>query len=279
MLIDWHMHVWLPEHLGPIWGGELDRRYGRALSAEASFDDLDRAREEAGVEAGCVVALKSAMLQLDIPNEYVAEYVERRGGDTIGFASVDPNDPGAVDELRYAVETLGLRGLKLSPPYQGFHPHSPEAERVFRAAADIGLVLMFHQGAVFVSGGMLEVANPMLLDKVARDYPAMPLIVAHAGQPWFPETVSLMSKHENVFADISARFHRPWQLHNILLAARDYNVARKILFGTDFPALQPSFCLDQLHRLNELTEGKLPELPADLLEGIVHDRPFSLVGW
>jgi predicted TIM-barrel fold metal-dependent hydrolase len=210
-----------------------------------------------------------------IPNEFVAEYVEQRRGDTIGFASVDPSDPRAVDELRYAAEILGLRGLKVSPPYQGFHPHSPEAWRVFQAAAELGLVLMFHQGAVFIPGGILEVANPVLLDKVAREFPQMPLIVAHAGQPWYPETVALMYKHENVFADISAR----WQLHNILLAAHDYGVAGKILFGTDFPALMPSYCVTALREINDHTEGRLPPIPPELIDQILYERPFSLVGF
>jgi predicted TIM-barrel fold metal-dependent hydrolase len=215
---------------------------------------------------------------MSIPNEFVAEYVERDPATTIGFASVDPNDPQAVDKLRYAVETLGLRGLKLSPPYQNFHPHSPEAEAVYRAVAELGIPMMFHQGAVFMPRGVLEVASPVLLDKVAREYPETRIIVAHAGQPWYAETVALMYKHRNVFADLSARFHRPWQLHNILLAAIDYKVADRILFGTDFPVSTPAFCVEQFRAINERTGDRLPPIPADLVEDVLHNRPWSLLG-
>jgi uncharacterized protein len=278
-LIDWHLHVWEPDHLGSEWGGELSSRYGGMdVGAMASFELADAARAEGGVDIAVAIGLTSPHLGMSIPNEHIAAYVEHGRGSTVGFASVDPNDPQAVDKLRYAVETLGLQGLKLSPPYQNFHPHSEEAERVFRAAAELGVPLMFHQGAVFMPRGVLEVANPVLLDKVAREYPEMKIIVAHAGQPWFTETVALMYKHRNVFADLSARFHRPWQLHNILLAAIDYKVADRILFGTDFPVLRPDFCVETLRAINDRTAGRLPPIPAELVEQILYERPLSLLG-
>jgi predicted TIM-barrel fold metal-dependent hydrolase len=273
------MHVWLPEHLGPEWGPELESRYGgEPVGDMASFELADEARAEAGVKRAVAIALTSPHLRMSIPNEFIAEYVERGAGTTVGFASVDPNDPQAVDKLRYAVDTLGLRGLKLSPPYQAFHPHAPEAMRVYEAADELGLPVMFHQGAVFMPRGVLEVANPALLDKVARDFPELRIVVAHAGQPWYTETVALMYKHRNVFADLSARFHRPWQLHNILLAAIDYKVADRILFGTDFPVLRPQYCVDELRAINERTGDRLPPIPADLIESILYQRPLSLLG-
>lgn len=278
-LIDWHMHVWSDEHLGPVWGAELQARYKQPVGQMATFEKIDEAREEGGVEAAVVIALKSRLLQLDISNELVAEYVRLHPQTTVGIASVDPNDSNAVNELRYAVNTLGLQGLKLSPPYQGFHPHSPEAWRVFAAADDLGLPVTFHQGAVFSSGGTLEYANPVLLDKVARTFRNLKIVVAHVGQPWFSEVVAMMYKHPTMCADISARFHRPWQLHNILLAARDYGVAGRILFGTDFPVLRPRFCVEQLQAINERTQGKLPTIPDELIDEIIYQRPLSLVGY
>jgi uncharacterized protein len=277
-LIDWHMHVWLPEHLGGAeYGDQLEARYP-SIRSMGSFEDAEEARQEAGVECAVAIALVSKHLGFEIPNQFIAEYVQSNPGTTVGFASVDPNDPKAPDQLRYAVETLGLRGLKLSPPYQAFHPHSPEAVAVYRQADQLGLPVMFHQGAVFTRRGILEWAYPALLDKVARDFPEMKIIIAHGGQPWYTETVALMSKHRNVWTDISARFHRPWQLHNIILAAIDYRVADRILFGTDFPALRPKFCVEALRSLNETNQSRLPEIPSDLIDQILYERPLSLLG-
>jgi uncharacterized protein len=278
-LIDWHSHVWLPEQLGPEWGPQLDARYPEIpITEQGTYEHHRAALDEAGAEHAIVIALVSRHFGLNISNEFVAEYVASDPARLTGFACVDPNDPQAVPKLRDAIENMGLRGLKLAPPYQSFHPHSPEAWAIYEAAADLGIVVMFHQGAVFAARGPLEHANPVLLDKVAAAFPDMRIIIAHMGQPWYAETVALMSKHPNVYADLSARFHRPWQLHNALLAARDYRVEHKLLFGTDFPLFTPAVCAADFRAINERTEGKLPTLSDALIEGIIGDRPLSLVG-
>jgi predicted TIM-barrel fold metal-dependent hydrolase len=279
-LIDWHMHVWLPEHLhGPEWGDQLDARSAAdPLSERGRYEDADDARREAGVDIAVAIALVSDRLKMNITNEFVAGYVERNRDTTLGFASVDPNDPQAPDQLRYAIGTLGLHGLKLSPPYQGFHPHSPEAYAVYDVAAELDLPVMWHQSTVFPRQGVLEWAYPSLLDKVARDYPDLRHILAHGGQPWYWETTALMVKHPNVWTDISACFGRPWQLQNIIVAAMEYNVADRILFGTDFPLLHPTFCVDALRGLNETNGGRLPPIPEKLVDSILYERPLSLLG-
>ncbi len=277
-IVDWHTHVWLPEHLGPVWGPELDSKYPARPSTLGGFDEHERAMDEAGIDVEVAVALTSRHLRMSVPNEFVAGYVARRPGRAVGFASVDPNDPDAPRQLRRAARNLGLRGVKLSPPYQAFHPHADGAWAVYRAAADLGLVVMFHQGAVFASQGVLEVANPVLLDRVAREFPELRIIIAHVGQPWWFEVIPMLYKHANVYTDISARTHRSWQLHNILLAAIDYGVIDRFLFGSDYPALRPAQAVEQLRTINERTGGRLPPIPDAVIEGILYERPLSLLG-
>jgi predicted TIM-barrel fold metal-dependent hydrolase len=280
MRIDWHSHVWRSEHLEPEWGPELDANVlpAPAPSTLGHYQDHIEAMDEAGVDVAIVLALVSCHVDLEIPNEYVAGFVEQNPTRAIGFASVDPSDPQAVDKLRYAATDLGLKGLKLSPPYQGFHPHSPEAFRIYQVAADLGLVITFHQGGVFLRRGFLEFASPALLDKVARSFPQMKIIVAHMGQPWVPETVAVMFKNPNVFADLSARYGRPWQLYQIMMNITDYGVTDRILFGSDFPIYRPAVCLEQFRALGEVPTQGLPPLDPAIIDGIIENRPLELLG-
>ena len=278
-IVDWHTHVWLPEHLGKEWGPELDSksRSGTGPSTHGSYEHHVQAMADGNVSAALVVGLTSQHLGMHIPNDYIAEFVNSDPTHRVGLASVDPNDRGAVVELRRAAR-LGLKGLKLSPPYQDFHPHSEEASAVYSCAADLGMFLMFHQGAVFSRRGVMEVAYPMLLDKVAREFPETYIIIAHAGQPWSFETVALMYKHANVFTDISARLSRPTQLYGILSNAIDYGVESKVLFGSDFPAFSPSVCVEQLININERAGASEKPIPDALIQGLLHERPLSLLG-
>lgn len=275
-IVDWHSHVWEPEHLGSEWGPQLDAKYTHRPSHGGSYEAHEEAMSRAGVTDCLVIGLWSDYLDLHIPNEYIAEYVARWGGRAIGVASVDPNRPTAVDELAYASETLGLRGVKLAPPYQAFHPHAPEAFAVYRAAAERGMFLMFHQGAVTHRRGVLEVAQPVLLDKVARELPDTTIIIAHMGQPWHNEVIPLLRKHDNVYTDLSARCARPAQLAQMLRSARDYGATTKMLWGSDFPTFDPAEHARQLLSITDV----VPEaaITAQELEDILYARPLSYLG-
>jgi predicted TIM-barrel fold metal-dependent hydrolase len=276
--VDWHSHTWLPEHLGPHWGPELDANVSAHPSQDGDWEAHEAAMTEAGVDAAVILGLVACEIDLDIPNEYIAGLVERAPDRLVGFGSVDPSAPGAVERVRYAATDLGLKGLKLSPPYQGFHPHSDEAFAVYAAAADHGLALTFHQGGVFLRSGALEYAQPVLLDKVARTFGDTPIIVAHAGQPWANETTALMFKNPNVYTDLSARYGRPAQLAQILRGLVDYGVEDRVLFGSDFPIYRPADAMAQFRSLISDPVPGFPPFDPALIEAIIDDRPLSLLG-
>lgn len=278
MRVDWHSHVWTPEHLGPIWGPELDENVHAHPSETGSWDDHTAARKAAGVDVSVVLGLVACEIDLDIPNEFIAGLVERDPQHVVGFGSVDPSDPRAAEKVAYAATDLGLRGIKLSPPYQGFHPHSDEAWKVYTAVADHGMAMTFHQGGVFLRSGALEYAYPALLDKVARTFRDTKIIIAHAGQPWTFETTAVMFKNPNVFTDLSARYGRPPQLAAILRNLLDYGVEDRVLFGSDFPIYTPAECIERFRML--ATDPPLSHGPFDLdtIDAIIDDRPLSLLG-
>src|SRR5207253_1095580 len=152
VLIDWHTHVWLPEHLGVDHATEMAARTGRDTTATPD-------RHRAAVEAAdkfVVVGIKWGRLGATVPNDYTAKYVAQYPGRAIGFACVDPNDASAPDELERSVRVLGLKGLKLSPVYQGFDPWSPPAWRLYEVADALGIPIMFHQAAAFAAQAVLE---------------------------------------------------------------------------------------------------------------------------
>lgn len=272
---DWHTHIYLPEHLGPIWTDRGTELVGRPGFGAADPNEHTRVMAESGVDSFLVLGLKVARIGMDVPNEFVGEYFDANRHRAIGVGSVDPTQPGAPDELRHAVKRYGLRGVKLSPPYQGFHPHSEEAYAVYRAAADLGIFLMFHQASVFAPDGMNEYAYPTLLDKVARDFRDTKLLLAHFGKPWMNETVELMMKNRNVYADVSTLPIKTWQLYNGLRLAIEGHVTDRLVFGSDFPSFDPREAADQFLAIAELP-APLP-IPRSVVEDILYNRPLELL--
>ena len=99
------------------------------------------------------------------------------------------------------------------------------------------------------------------------------------GQPWVDESICMLGKHPNVFADVSGLLSRGWQAYNALISAYQYNVIDKLLFGSDFPYRNATDSIEALYSINQLAQGtNLPLVPRESLRGIVERDALALLG-
>jgi len=275
-LIDWHTHCYLPDHVRPEARAAMAAR--GVMGGEGGPEHHRQGVADGGAEKFVVIKMPTGWGR-SIPNDFIAEYVGRYPGRAVGFAAVDPAEADAAREFERAVTRLGLRGLKLSPVYHGFDPWSPPAWRLYEMADQFRVPVMFHMGGAYDPDAALEWGSPLLLDRIGRAFPRLRMIVAHLGQPMMQETVMLMRKNENVFADLSARFHRPWQLYNGLRTAIEYRVTDRLLFGSDFPVATTREAVRAFQAINEWEDGvRLPLIPPELIDQILYERPLELLG-
>jgi uncharacterized protein len=290
MIVDCHTHIWQsPEQLGQLDLGELSRALPRrspkiTAAAKAPWRtvpaaDADYHWAQSGlVDKSIVLGFKSKYLQAEIPNSYVAAYVSRFPKKLIGFAGIDPTEGSALDDLR-AARDLQLRGITLSPANQDFHPTDSRAMRIYAEAEKLKMPILVHPVGQFTEQSKLEFARPVLLDEVAREFPQLRIVLAQLGQPWIDETICLLGKHQNVFADVSGMLSRPWQAYNALVAAHESQVIDKLLFGSDFPYTSVTDCIEALYSINQLAQGtNLPVVPREALRGIVERDALALLG-
>jgi len=263
MIVDCHTHIWQsPSQLGQLDLGDLSRSAGRrspriAPSGKSQWRALPAGdpdhhwAESAVVDKSIVLGFKSKYLRAEIPNAYVAEYVNRFPKKLIGFAGIDPTERSAIDELRAARDHLQLRGMPV----------------------------LIHPVGQFTEQSKLEFARPAHFDEVARTFPKLRIVIAQLGQPWIEETICLLGKHENVFADVSGLLSRPWLAYNALVAAHESQVIEKLLFGSDFPYTSITECIEALYSINQLAQGtNMPVVPREALRGIVERDALGLLG-
>ena len=212
-------------------------------------------------------------------NNDTAAFVRAYPEKFIGFLTVHPHDPGALDEIERATEELGLRGIKFGPNYQNFDPLGDEALRVFRRAEELGLPVLFHQGTSPVQFADLDYAHPRHIDRLAIACPQLRMILAHMGHPWQTDCIVVIRKHPHVYADISAQFYRPWSYYNAFRLATEWDVLHKLLFGSDFPIATPQETIDAMATVSDIVEGtKLPRVPEAAMEQILHRNSLELLG-
>lgn len=214
-----------------------------------------------------------------VPNDEVAEFVHAVGGDTIGFMSVDPTSHDAIAEIDRCHSELKLRGIKLGPVYQSVSPLDPRVIRVFAKAERLGLPVLIHQGAIFTNAGRLRDASPLLLDDIALAFPDLRIIIAHMGHPWVFETVTVMRRHKNVYADTSAIPNRPSMLALALGGAKEYGVLDKVLFGSDSPMVSVRSAIKTLRDVQiGMTEAGHVTITDEEIDGILHRPSLELLG-
>jgi predicted TIM-barrel fold metal-dependent hydrolase len=212
-------------------------------------------------------------------NDDTAALVQANPDKLLGFLTVHPHDPKALEEIERATKDLGLLGIKLGPNYQNFDPLGPEAFTVFARAQELKLPILFHQGTSPVEHADLDFAHPRHMDRVATAFPDLKIIMAHVGHPWQIDTIVVIRKHPNVYADISGNFYRPWSYWNELRLATEWAVLDKLLFGSDFPIATPQETIDALWTVNDVIEGtSLPQVPLGELEKILHRNSLELLG-
>jgi predicted TIM-barrel fold metal-dependent hydrolase len=191
-----------------------------------------------------------------VPNDEIAEAAHAHPDVLIPFGSVDPHlGRAAVREVHRLVDEQRVRGFKVHPTVQAFHPNDRLAYPVYEAIAEHGLIALFHTGQTGIGAGMpggaglrLKYSNPLAVDDVAADFPDMPIVLAHPSFPWQDEALAVATHKPQVHIDLSGwspRYFPPQlvQYANTLLAD-------KVLFGSDFPMITPDRWLADFETLD-----------------------------
>lgn len=296
MIIDVHTHPPLykdplsgtSDQYSPVW------RPDRPVKVTTCWNDYFEAQKPAEKSIVFSIAVHpgdgSAQLPgIDIPeqepwyhgnlNDGIATFVDAYPDRLIGFMALHPYDPKALDELERCHSDLGMVGVKQGANYQNFDPFDPRALAIYAEAEKRGLPIMLHQGTSPIRDAPIRYAHPLLIDELAMRYPDLKIIMAHLGHPWQTETCVVIRKHPNVFTDLSGNFYRPFSFWEQMVKATEWNVLDKILFGSDYPITTVQETIDHIRGVNEIVAGtKLPRVPEDKLEEIIHRDSLALLG-
>jgi predicted TIM-barrel fold metal-dependent hydrolase len=278
VLVDCHTHLFAyPGHLSDEFVAQANARArGRPINLNVPPERHWQAMQ--AVDKVIVFGMRAFQAGICTPNEYIADYAAQHPGKVIGFAGVDPTRDNVPETLERALR-LNLRGLKLGPIYQNIHPTDPRMMEVYDFCQVHRLPIMIHQGTTFARQAQLKYAHPVLLEDVALRFPDLKVVIAHLGHPWIDETLMLIRKQPNFYADISALHYRPWQFYNALISAKEYGVLDKLLFGSDYPFTTPEATVEALRNFNRLVEGtNLPRLEPLEIEGLIEAPALALLG-
>ncbi|MFA9477892.1 amidohydrolase family protein [Phycisphaerales bacterium AB-hyl4] len=277
MIIDVHTRIWDSlDQLGSAADRLRQRRSEPWDRPAASADAHELAI--APVTAAFVLGFKSKLIGAEIPNQRIAEYVQRAPDRLVGFAGIDPMEPRPVYELETAID-MGLRGVVLKPAAQGFHPADSRAMPLYEACEARNVPVMFDTSTAMARDARMEFGQPALLDEVARSFPNLKILLGSLGYPWVDQGLTLVGKHPTVFAEVGELILQPWPLYNALLLAHQQGVMNQLFFGSHFPFCQPEKAIVTMYSVNTFTQGThLPSIPREQLRSIVERDALTSLG-
>lgn len=187
-----------------------------------------------------------------------------------GLGSIDPARGAAAVAGVHSVARLGLSGLAFHPIGQGFDPSSRSAFTIYEAAAEHGLICLFHTGYSRLGSGMpggtglrLSRGAPAAVDDVAAAFPDLQIVIAHLGRLWRDEAVAVAAHKSNVWLNIVGSTPGGWMDD---LGGLDVD---RCLFGSDW-------CFASLD--DALARWHAGSVDAAVRRRVLHDNAERLLG-
>jgi predicted TIM-barrel fold metal-dependent hydrolase len=203
------------------------RRYQDPGAFEALLD-------EEGIDYACILAELNPANSGICPNEQVRDFCQGRER-LIPFCDMNPHfHKNLRNELRRKVEDEGFRGLKLYPTYQHYYLNDARIYPLYQEAERLGIPVLIHTGSSIFKGTRLKYGEPLHLDDVAVDFPALNLVMAHSGRGfWYDQAFFLSRLHANVYMEISGLPPAKLLSYFPQLAQN----TDKVIFGSDWPGM------------------------------------------
>lgn len=236
-------------------GVNLGRAGGRIL--EATPAKVVAQMDRLGIAKSAIWRVTKDNQTARLANTYIASVVRRYPDRFVGFAAVYPLEwEGALRELEYGIEHLGLVGLKVHPRNQRFCIDDPGFLRLAKRAAEMDLPLVLHVNPASLSGEVAEepwceFAEERFLLALLEVYDSPKVMSAHMGGALLPEIQASRISFQTASASPA-----------VIEEACRLVGSRRVLFGSDYPGY------DAKRELDKVLSARLdPEQRKDVLGG------------
>lgn len=177
-------------------------------------------------------------------NGSVLEFCRAYPQKFVGFWGIDPHKRmAAVREIEKVVSEYGMKGIAIDP----YLAHIPACEArfypLYAKCCELNIpVFITMAPPPQVQGALMDYADPRHVDKVARDFPELTLIMSHGGYPYVNEAIYACLRNANVYMDISEYERAP--MVEVYVRAMNESISDKVLFASAHPFVELSDALE-----------------------------------
>jgi len=243
MLIDFHTHVF-PDVVARKVLPDLFTNAGDKFvpASDGTVSGLIKNMDDWGVDISVIHPVITKQSQFKNVNEWTAGL---RSDRIVCFGGIYPYTDDFKRDIDFVV-SLGAKGLKFHPEYQGFTVDSEHMLRVYDYALSRGLILLFHAGK---DEAYLPPPNssPEQFVKIAEAVRGGVIVLAHMGgfKQW--DDVEKYLAGSEFYFDTSTGFE--FFTQDQFLRVLKKHGADKILFASDSPWSKAGTAIKRLRSL------------------------------
>ncbi|MEX2374560.1 MAG: amidohydrolase family protein [Dehalococcoidia bacterium] len=237
---------------------------------EQSFDLFLDEMDEAGIDLGVVMGRQCGPDLGFIANDEVARMVREHPESLVGFGAIDPqsmSDP--IGEVSRCINDLGLHGIVVDPGGLSDPIYADDASlrKVFARCAELRVPVAVGQSALL--GPDISYCHPVAVQRVARAFPSLPIIVSHACWPWVLPMLGVAFSTPNIYLLPDFYLHIPGMPGaGEIVAASNYYLSDRLLYGSAYPVRPLKASLEEFRDLDldpAVQEAALTRTPRHLL--------------
>mgnify|MGYP001308319645 CR=1 FL=1 len=229
MIIDFHTHCF-PEKIAAKALAGLASCSGSIIPYhEGSEQSLLKTIKTMGADMAVVLNIATNPRQQKSVNDYAIRLNSLEG--LTAFGSVHPDSPDALEELE-RIKQAGIKGIKFHPDYQNFFVEDKRLFPLYKKAAELGLITVFHAGVDIGLPNPVH-CTPIGLSEILPLFVGTPVVAAHFGGYMMRNETLRYLTGKDIYLDTSyshSRFPAPWAKEII-----EKHGAKKILLGSDMP--------------------------------------------
>jgi len=237
-----------------------------SLDIEATAEELVEIADEVGVNQIFCTHCTALFYDMVEGNRLLAEAAKRFPDRIICYVTIPSPYWGdqALDEIRFCVEELGMRGLKIYST-----PHGIAGDRTIIPIDDPDMDAVFEKAVVYRLP-VLAHSNPEQCEAVAERFPELVLLMAHSGGTLIADgnwhrAIAAARRCQNIYLETCSSMVDMGSLEMAVQAIGP----ERIIYGSDTPLLDPFV---------QIARVKDADISDDAKQRILGDNMTALLG-
>ena len=234
MIIDFHTHIF-PENIAEKTLEMMEKNSGIKATGKNTLTGLCTSMKNGQIDYSVVLPVATKPTQFDSINQFATDINHTDG--IISFGGIHPDNDNIPEKLAY-IKSLGLKGIKLHPDFQGpTYIDDARYIEIIKECIRLDLICVIHAGMDV--GIPIPIHCPpdrayLMLKEVLKECDKdSKIILAHIGGHMQWELVEELLVGQNVYFDLAYSIKRIAK--DTLLRIIKNHGSDRILFATDFP--------------------------------------------